>query len=61
MKLKLFILTFFICTISFAQSKGTVTGVLTDKESNNETLPFANVLLKEQRQIQLQILTENTR
>ena len=46
MKLKLFILTFFICTISFAQSKGTVTGVLTDKESNNETLPFANVLLK---------------
>ena len=46
MKLKLFILTFFICTLSFAQSKGTITGVLTDKESNNETLPFANVILK---------------
>ncbi|WPR72053.1 TonB-dependent receptor [Flavobacterium sp. NG2] len=46
MKLKLFILTFFICTLSFAQSKGTITGVLTDKESNNETLPFANVVLK---------------
>ncbi len=46
MKLKLFILTFFICTLSFGQIKGTITGVLTDKESNNETLPFANVILK---------------
>jgi hypothetical protein len=46
MKLKLFILTLFISTLSFAQSKGTITGVLTDKDSNNETLPFANVILK---------------
>ncbi len=46
MKLKLFILTLFISTLTFAQSKGTITGVLTDKDSNNETLPFANVLLK---------------
>ena len=46
MKLKLFILTFLISTLSFAQSKGTITGVLTDKDSNNETLPFANVILK---------------
>lgn len=29
-----------------AQSKGTVKGLLTDKESNNEPLPFANVLIK---------------
>lgn len=46
MKLKLFILTLFITTISFAQSKGTISGVITDKDSNNETLPFANVLIK---------------
>ncbi|MGO4820299.1 MULTISPECIES: TonB-dependent receptor domain-containing protein [unclassified Flavobacterium] len=46
MKLKLFILTLFISTLTFAQNKGTISGVLTDKDSNNETLPFANVLLK---------------
>tara|TARA_R110000868_G_scaffold1877_5_gene14895 strand:- start:2733 stop:5504 length:2772 start_codon:yes stop_codon:yes gene_type:complete len=46
MKLKLFILTLFISTLTFAQTKGTISGVLTDKDSNNETLPFANVLLK---------------
>ncbi|NRT14129.1 hypothetical protein HNP99_000454 [Flavobacterium sp. 28A] len=46
MKLKLFILTLFISTLTFAQNKGTIAGVLTDKDSNNETLPFANVLLK---------------
>lgn len=46
MKLKLFILTLFISTLSFAQTKGTLTGTISDKDSNNETLPFANVLLK---------------
>ncbi|GIZ09946.1 TonB-dependent receptor [Flavobacterium sp. UMI-01] len=46
MKLKLLIFTLFICTLSFSQTKGTITGVLTDKELNNETLPFANVILK---------------
>ncbi|GGA79753.1 TonB-dependent receptor [Flavobacterium palustre] len=46
MKLRLFILTLFITTISFAQSKGTISGVITDKNSNNETLPFATVLIK---------------
>jgi hypothetical protein len=45
MKLKLFILTLLISTLSFAQ-KVTITEVLTDKDSNNETLPFANVILK---------------
>ena len=29
-----------------AQSKGTLTGTITDKEANNEALPFANVLIK---------------
>ena len=47
MKLRLFILTLFITTISFAQSKGTISGVITDKDANNETLPFANVFVKD--------------
>lgn len=46
MKLRLFILTLFITTLSFAQTKGTISGVITDKDSNNETLPFANVNVK---------------
>jgi outer membrane receptor protein involved in Fe transport len=44
--LKFLFITLFICTISIAQNKGTISGVLTDKESNNQALPFANVLLK---------------
>jgi len=46
MKLKLLIFTLLITAISFAQSKSTITGVVTDKDFNNETLPFANVLIK---------------
>ncbi|MCW2119190.1 TonB-dependent receptor [Flavobacterium sp. 7A] len=46
MKLKLLIVAFLICSFTYSQNKGTITGVLTDKESNNETLPFANVILK---------------
>ncbi|MFH7018975.1 TonB-dependent receptor domain-containing protein [Flavobacterium sp. FlaQc-47] len=44
--LKFLFITLFICTISIAQTKGTISGLLTDKETNNEVLPFANVLLK---------------
>ncbi|WP_264535294.1 TonB-dependent receptor [Flavobacterium sp. N1736] len=44
--LKFLLLTLFICTISVAQNKGTISGVLTDKEMNNQSLPFANVLIK---------------
>jgi hypothetical protein len=46
MKIKFLITAFFICTIAFAQTKGTVTGVLTDKDANNATLPFANAAIK---------------
>ena len=35
----------FSCLMN-AQDKGTLTGLLTDKETNNEPLPFANVLIK---------------
>jgi hypothetical protein len=46
MKLKFVLITLFICAIGFAQTKGTVTGTLLDKESKNQPLPFANVLIK---------------
>jgi len=56
MKLKLIVAFLFITVLSFAQpepqangaklNKGTITGILTDKELNNESLPFANVNLK---------------
>ncbi|HSD07220.1 TonB-dependent receptor [Flavobacterium sp.] len=46
MKLKFLFFTLFICAISFSQNKGTITGVLLDKDSNNQPLPFANVLIK---------------
>ena len=35
----------FSCLMN-AQDKGKLTGLLTDKEANNESLPFANVLIK---------------
>jgi len=46
MKLKFLFFTLFICVIGFSQSKGTITGVLLDKDSGNQSLPFANVLIK---------------
>ncbi|WP_162126562.1 TonB-dependent receptor [Flavobacterium phycosphaerae] len=46
MKFKLIVTFLFLNVIGFAQSKGTVTGTLTDKELNNEPLPFANVVIK---------------
>jgi hypothetical protein len=46
MKLKFLFFTLLICVIGFSQNKGTITGVLLDKDSNNQSLPFANVLIK---------------
>ncbi len=46
MKRFLFIIVFAVSQIIAAQNKGTVKGLLTDKETNNEPLPFANVLIK---------------
>jgi TonB-dependent receptor len=46
MKFKFLILILFICFISFAQHKGTVSGTITDKDLNNEALSFANVMIK---------------
>lgn len=45
MKLKLLIVALMICVAGFAQ-KATVSGTITDKDLNNETLPFANVTIK---------------
>ncbi|PKB16330.1 TonB-dependent receptor [Flavobacterium sp. 5] len=46
MKLKFLFFTLFICVIGFSQNNGTITGVLLDKDSNNQPLPFANVMIK---------------
>lgn len=46
MKLKFLFFTLLICALGFSQNKGTITGVLLDKDSNNQSLPFANVVIK---------------
>jgi len=46
MRFKLIILTFFITAFTFAQSKGTITGIITDKDVNNSPLAFANAVIK---------------
>ena len=46
MKTKLLFFTLLITTLSFSQSTGTITGILTDKEAGNQSLPFANVVIK---------------
>lgn len=46
MKIKFLFITLLIYTISFSQTKGTISGVLTDKDSNNASLPFANATIK---------------
>jgi hypothetical protein len=46
MKFKLLFFTLLLTVVSFSQNKGTITGTLTDKDANNQSLPFANVLLK---------------
>jgi len=46
MKFKLVLSLLFISVLGFSQNKGTITGTLTDKEVNNEPLPFANVFIK---------------
>ncbi len=45
MNFKIVFLFLISCTLTFAQ-KGTVKGTLTDKDMNNEPLPFANAFLK---------------
>lgn len=46
MKIKILFFTLLICSISLAQSKGTIKGTLIDKESNNAPLAFANAVIK---------------
>ena len=46
MKKILFITFLALSQFVVAQDKGTLKGLLTDKETNNEPLPFANVLIK---------------
>ena len=46
MKQLILIFALLFSVISFAQSNGAIVGKLTDKEANDEPLPFANVLIK---------------
>ena len=46
MKKILFITLLILSQFLLAQDKGTLTGLLTDKETNNEPLPFANIIIK---------------
>ncbi|MES2545537.1 MAG: carboxypeptidase-like regulatory domain-containing protein [Bacteroidota bacterium] len=46
MKFRFLLITLFICSIALAQTKGTISGVLTDKDLNNAALPFANAVIK---------------
>lgn len=46
MKFKFLLITLFIGLAAFSQNKGTVSGTITDKDLNNESLPFANVMIK---------------
>ncbi|AWI24776.1 TonB-dependent receptor [Flavobacterium pallidum] len=46
MRISHLIITLLFCVTAFAQNKGTVSGTITDKDMNNETLPFASVTLK---------------
>jgi len=44
---KILLVTFLVFSqFILAQDKGTLKGLLTDKESNNEPLPFANIIIK---------------
>lgn len=46
MKFLLSFFTFLIVSSAFGQSKGSISGTLTDLDMNNEPLPFANVMVK---------------
>ena len=46
MKFRILFIALLITTFSFSQNKGTVSGILTDKDANNQSLHFANVLIK---------------
>ena len=46
MKKILFITLLALSQFINAQDKGTLKGLLTDKETNNESLPFANIIIK---------------
>ena len=46
MYFKISLLSILFSFLSFGQNKGTIKGTITDKESKNAPLPFANVLVK---------------
>lgn len=57
MKIKFLIIFVFTCFIGFAQNNATITGTVTDKEMNGETLPFATVSVEGTK---IAVLTDET-
>lgn len=47
MKFRLLFITFLITSFALAQTKGTISGVITDKDLNNAALPFVNAVVKD--------------
>lgn len=48
MKFKALVITSLFTIMGFAQTKGTIRGIVTDKDLNNEPLPFVNVVVEGQ-------------
>ncbi len=46
MKFRLLFITLLISSFALAQTKGTISGLITDKDLNNAALPFANAVIK---------------
>ena len=46
MKYRFLIIALLFCSFVFSQNKGTISGIISDKDLNNEPLPFASVSLK---------------
>lgn len=46
MKFKFLFIAFIFCAVGFAQTKGKVTGIISDADLNNEAMPFVNVMIK---------------
>ncbi len=45
MKFRILYIALLITAISFSQNKGTISGIINDKDASNHSLPFANVLI----------------
>ncbi|MFM9826852.1 carboxypeptidase-like regulatory domain-containing protein [Flavobacterium sp.] len=49
MKLRLLFIALLVSALSFSQEKGTIKGIVTDKDFSNAPLPFVNIILKNKK------------